>query len=131
MDAFSLMVGFGVGVAVGAVLFSILHPNAPSFNNSGKTIVELRDTSGVNARRWTTSVHYDSWGAPYVKEGSYGSIGAALYQDGRTSDHFVRGTEWKRISGPPVQFGRRPEHAFGPGYDPNVIEADMQKRSPL
>ena len=74
-----------------------------------KTVVYLRSMR-TPARHWEDDVLYDDWGSPYIKHGRYGET--ALLQDGKTSDTYLNGTEWRHKSGPPVTFPDKPTRPF-------------------
>lgn len=69
------------------------------------TIVYLRSTKSP-AQHWEAKVEYDAWGKPYTDiNGHAASFGAdVLFPNGRTSDSWLYGTQWKHKSGPPVDF---------------------------
>ena len=83
------------------------------FNSAEPTIVFLRSMK-TPAKHWEATVHYDDWGSPYVKgTGSGASYGEkALHKNGKTSDTWLYGTEWRHKSGPPVQFPDKPSKTF-------------------
>lgn len=121
----SFLFGLIVGVCLAMVILHVQgRPAAPSRPaSSGRTVVELRQTKGTNAKRWTATVKYDSWGTPYVSNNPSKLSAETLRRDGTTSDHWLYGTEWQRLSGPEVTFGERPANAFGAAKrDPNNKE---------
>lgn len=77
------------------------------------TVIYLRSTK-TPAQHWTGRVKYDVWGVPFVEgKGTGPSWGTLrILEDGRTSDTWIYGTEWRHKSGPPVTFGKPPRNPF-------------------
>lgn len=87
-------------------------PSGNLFQNKDETVVFLRQNKGVNCQRWESSVRYDSWGSPYVRDHYGWHIPISIFPGGKTSDNWLYGTEWKHKSGPEVTFGKRPTRPF-------------------
>lgn len=82
-------------------------------DDGGRTVIFLRSMK-VPAKHWEAVVLYDAWGSPYVKCNGHGAAWGekALFADGRTSDTWLYGTEWRHKSGPQVKFPEKPSKPF-------------------
>jgi hypothetical protein len=111
------MIEFILGAVTGVVLPFVASMAWDAFGSlSNSTYVSMRSTR-TPAQRWEARVHYDSWGVPYIPYSTFRSGAACheqtLLRDGTTSDNYLYGTEWKHLSGPPVDFSRKaPRRAF-------------------
>jgi hypothetical protein len=107
---------FVLGGAAGLVLPFLAEVAWKALRQGRGTYVSMRSTR-TPAQHWEARVYYDAWGAPYVPYSTFRTGAAcheqALHSDGTTSDTHLYGTQWKHLSGPPVDFSRKaPKRAF-------------------
>jgi hypothetical protein len=83
----------------------------------GAPRVELRQPPGPRGGGcfWQAMVSYDRWGQPYAKAHDGKTI--KLYEDGRTGDFRLYGTEWRHASGPQIVFPPPDREGVTPFYD--------------
>lgn len=71
-----------------------------------QTRIQLRMNSNSSSMGgfWESGVTYDAWGTPYGLDHWSIPRPLRLHKNGKTADHWLYGTEWKHISGSPVEF---------------------------
>jgi hypothetical protein len=111
-----LFITFAGGTICGALMTWVVL-NFPQMNRDGiaseETRVHLRSMRSP-AYHWDAAVQYDAWGVPFIhhRANKAGASDITLHKDGKTSDGWLYGTEWRHMSGPPVEFGKPPLTPF-------------------